>query len=141
LAGCSFSYQLDNLFAKADQGTVQHGGSLRLATPRPVVEAPSEGDLTIARAVASDVLTKGDKDVSMSWENPTTGARGTVTPLASAYTQDGNLCRDFLASYVKNGTEGWLHGAGCRADRGKWRVRSMRPWKNSADVKTSPQSD
>jgi hypothetical protein len=140
LSGCSFSYQLDNLFAKTDEATAQHGGSLHLATPKPVAEPPSEGDLAIARAVASDVLTKGGKDVSMPWENPRTGARGTITPLASAYTQDGSVCRDFLASYLRNGSEGWLHGAGCRVERGKWQVRSMRPWKNSSGIKASPQS-
>ena len=60
-----------------------------------------------------------------------TGARGTVTPVANAYTQDGFTCRDFLASYVKNGNEAWLEGAACRAGRGKWEVRSMRPWKST----------
>jgi surface antigen len=138
LASCSFSYQLDNLFAKAEDGMAQHSGSLRLASPK-TSEPPSEGDLRIARAVASDALTKGSKDISMTWENPATGARGTITPLASAYTQDGNLCRDFLASYVRDGSEAWLHGAGCRAQRGKWEVRSMRPWRNTSD-KSSPPS-
>ncbi len=60
-------------------------------------------------------MTKGGKDSSVPWENPKTGARGTVTPLASAYNQDGITCRDFLASYVKNGSESWLQGAACRA--------------------------
>jgi hypothetical protein len=140
LTGCSFSYQLDNLFAKTDEATAQHGGTLHLATPKPVTEPPSEGDLAIARAVAGEVLSKGGKDVSMPWENPRTGARGTITPLASAYTQDGSICRDFLASYLRNGGEAWLHGAGCRVERGRWQVRSMRPWKNSSGIKTSPQS-
>jgi surface antigen len=117
------------LFAKTDEATAQHGGTLHLATPKPVTEPPSEGDLAIARAVAGEVLSKGGKDVSMPWENPRTGARGTITPLASAYTQDGSICRDFLASYLRNGGEAWLHGAGCRVERGKWQVRSMRPWK------------
>ena len=43
-----------------------------------------ESDLVYARAVASDVLARGGKDASAPWENPTTGARGTVTPIASA---------------------------------------------------------
>jgi len=105
LSGCSFSYQLDNLFANKADGASAHTGSLRLAAPKPATDAPAEGDLAIARAAASEVLSKGGNDVSMPWENPTTGARGTVTPLASAYSQDGATCRDFLASYVKNGTE------------------------------------
>jgi hypothetical protein len=130
LAGCSFSYQLDNLFSKKDDADTT--GSLRLSPrQRPAAESPAEGDLDIARAAVNEVLTKGGNDMSVPWENPRTGARGTVTPLASAYTQDGITCRDFLASYVKSGSESWLQGAACRAQRGKWEIRRLRPWKNS----------
>jgi hypothetical protein len=129
LSGCSFSYQLDSVFSK--KGDADTTASLRPAAPKPAAEPPAEGDLAIARAVVSEVLTKGGKDTSMPWENPSTGARGTITPLASAYDQDGTTCRDFLASYVKNGNESWLEGAACRAGRGKWEVRSMRPWKST----------
>ncbi len=65
----------------------------------------------------------------MPWENPHTGARGTVTPLAAAYSQDGTTCRDFLASYVRNGAESWLQGEACRGRQGRWEVRQMRPWR------------
>ena len=56
----------------------------------------------------------------------------TAMSLATAYDQDGTTCRDFLASYVKNGSESWLEGAACRAGRGKWEVRKLRPWKSQA---------
>ncbi len=56
---------------------------------------------------------------------------GTVTPLAAVYSQDGITCRDFLASYVKDGSESWLQGAACRAKHGKWEVRNLRPWNNT----------
>jgi hypothetical protein len=128
LGDCSFSYQLDSLFPKkgeADQTTS------RRSTPKPAAEPPAEGDLAFARAAVSEALTKGGKDVSLPWENPSTGARGTVTPLATAYNLDGATCRDFLASYVKNGSESWLQGEACRAGRGKWEVRNLRPWKNT----------
>jgi len=125
--GCSFSYQLDNMLAKKDEGRTDSTGTLRLAVPKPAAETPAEGDLAIARAAASEVLTKGGKHTSLPWENPKTGARGTVTPLASTYQQDGITCRDFLASYVKNGSESWLQGEACRAERGKWEVRNLRP--------------
>ena len=64
------------------------------------------------------MLTKGDKDSSQPWENPETGARGSVTPLAQAYSADGRTCRDFLASYVNGSTESWLQGAACQT--GRW---------------------
>ena len=129
--GCSVSYQLDSVLANKDAGAAAEADSLRAAAPKATAEMPAETDLAIARAAVSEVLIKGGQHSSVPWENPKTGARGTVTPLASAYSQDGITCRDFLASYVKNGTESWLQGAACRAKRGKWEVRNLRPWNNT----------
>jgi hypothetical protein len=92
---------------------------------------PPEGDLAFARAAASEALTRGGKDVSVPWENPRTGARGTVIPLPSASTQDGVPCRDFLVSYVLEGNELWLQGEACRMHENRWEVRNLRPWKRS----------
>jgi surface antigen len=91
--------------------------------------APTEGDLAFARNAASDVLTKGDKDSSQPWENPETGARGSVTPVAQAYTSDGRTCRDFLASYVNGRSESWLQGAACQSGQGRWEIHTLKPWK------------
>jgi len=126
-AGCSLSYQLDTTLAKKE--SADQGDPLGSAAPRTVAELPAEGDLAIARAAVSEVLSKGAS--SMPWENPKTGARGTVTPLASVYNQTGIACRDFLASFVKNGSESWLQGAACRAGRGRWEVRNLRPRSNT----------
>ena len=93
---------------------------------------PLDADLTYTRAAVAEVLGRGGKDASAPWENPRTGARGTVTPIATAYTQDGFTCRDFLASYVRAGSEAWMQGEACRAsDKGKWEVHSLQPWKRS----------
>jgi surface antigen len=75
------------------------------------------------------VLTKGDKDSSQPWENPETGARGSVTPLSQAYSsEDGRTCRDFLASYVNGRAESWLQGAACKAGHGRWEIHTIKPW-------------
>jgi surface antigen len=130
--GCSLSYQLDNMIAKKDDGKAdQTGTTLRLAVPKATAEVPAEGDLAMTRAAVNEVLTNGGKHTSLPWENPKTGARGTITPLASTYQQDGVTCRDFLASYVRNGNESWLQGEACRAERGKWEVRNLRPRSNT----------
>ena len=80
-----------------------------------------------------EVLKRGSKEVSAPWENPSSGARGTVTPIASAYARDGLTCHDFLASYVRRGSpESWLQGQACRANkREAWEVKSLRPWTRS----------
>ena len=71
-----------------------------------------------ARLAIVDVLKRGSKEISAPWENPSSGAHGTVTPIASAYDKDGGTCRDFLASYVRRqGSETWLQGEACRPGR------------------------
>ena len=118
----------DQAFAKMEDH--EFTGSI---TPKPAgAPAPTESDLAFARNAASDVLTRGDKDSSQPWENPETGARGSVTPLAQSYaSDDGRTCRDFLASYVNGRTESWLQGAACQAGHGRWEIHTLKPWKRS----------
>jgi surface antigen len=125
--GCS--YQLGSMFArdsaKSDvTGSIPSNAAASGATP-------AEADLAYARVAATEALAIDGKTTSVPWENPQTGARGTITPIASAYTQDGFVCRDFLASYVRQGTESWLQGEGCRVHEGRWEIRHMRPWKKA----------
>jgi surface antigen len=123
--GCSFS-RSDGISSKAEDSEVT--GSIA-AAQEPI---PTDTDLAFARTAASDVLTKGDRDSSQPWENPETGARGSVTPLAQAYSaDDGRTCRDFLASYVNGRTESWLQGAACKAGHGRWEIHTLKPWRRS----------
>lgn len=136
--GCSFSYQLGSMFEKSKepQASVETTGSVPEAkagtTSHPQV---SDRDMAYARAAASEVLRRGGNGASQPWENPETGARGTVTPVASAYSSDdGFTCQDFLASYVRAGSgsgAGWMRGEACRIHKGNWEVRSLKPWKTS----------
>jgi surface antigen len=122
--GCSLN-RTDSSFAR--MGDSDMTGSLGAA--RSEGPAPTEADLAFARNAASDVLTKGDKDSSQPWENPETGARGSVTPLAQAYSSEGRTCRDFLASYVNGHSESWLQGAACQSGQGRWEIHTLKPWK------------
>ena len=92
---------------------------------------PPETDMIHARAAIAEVLGRGGKDVSTAWENPATGARGTVTPISVPYSNDGVTCHDFLASYLRAGVETWIQGEACRQAEGRWEVKSLRPWKRS----------
>jgi hypothetical protein len=128
LGGCSISSPaFDSLFGGSD--------STSSITPPPgskgAAELPPEHDLVYARAAASAVLTRDIKGASQPWENPATGARGTVTPVASAYTQDGQTCRDFLASYITQQQQAWLQGEACKPQKGSWEIRSLKPWRRS----------
>lgn len=155
-SGCAVSGGMGNFFAKgkaADapaQGSVQgnvHASALAHeevtgSTNAPTLRAsaavatsglPSETDLVFARMAIVEVLKRGSKEVSAPWENPSSGARGTVTPIANAYPRDGATCHDFLASYIRRGSpESWMQGQACRGGkRDAWEVKSLRPWTRS----------
>ena len=128
--GCSLSGQFDSVFSEKSErtGTITPPSGSKEVVQLPL---PPAADLAYARAAVSAVLSRGEKDTSMPWENPTTGARGTVTPLAAAYTQDGQMCRDFLASFVTGSSQAWLQGEACKQQQGEWQVRTLKPWKRS----------
>jgi hypothetical protein len=122
VGGCS--YNLSGFSGKADKAEVTASVSpARAKASGP----PAEADLAIAKAAVNDVLSRGGQDTSVPWENPRTGARGTITPIASTYSQDGLTCREFRASYVREGDESWLQGEACRIHQGKWEVKNLRP--------------
>jgi surface antigen len=121
---CSLS-RTDSAFARMEDRDLT--ASIERATAAG--PAPTETDLAFARNAASDVLTRGTKDSSQPWENPETGARGSVTPLALTYSADGRTCRDFLASYVNGRSESWLQGAACQTGHGRWEIHTLKPWR------------
>jgi surface antigen len=146
-SGCAVSGPLGSMFAKQSKyeasAYANEDVTGSVASPRGSLASvstaglPSETDLVFARLAIVDVLKHGSKEISATWENPSSGAHGTVTPIASAYDKDGGTCRDFLASYVRRqGSETWLQGEACRAKAaGKqgasWEVKSLRPWSRS----------
>ena len=129
LGGCS--YQLESIGGTGTDGRGDVTATLRPAPAAKPLAHPSEADLVIARATVKEALSKGGKNISLPWENPKTGARGTVTPVASAHIVDGETCQEFLTSYVRNGAEAWLQGEACLAGSGGWEVRRMTPWRRT----------
>ena len=132
LSGCA--YRLASLVSKDDTDN-QPTGSIAHPADQGVrvndASQPAERDLVFARAAASDVMARGGKYPSVPWENPQTGAGGNITPLATAYSEGGLSCRDFLATYVHGGSQDWLQGAACRSAGGIWEVKRLKPLKPS----------
>lgn len=127
-AGCSA--KLPAVAAKEEDRAVQTGSILSPPSPEGS-GLPPASDLAYAKAVATEVVSLDSQEVSLPWENPASGARGTVTPLTVAYRVEGEVCRDFLASYVADGAESWFQGEACREAKGKWEVRRMKAWRRS----------
>lgn len=131
VSGCSF--RLASLVSKDDDsdvtGSISHpaGQSGSVAGS----SGPADVDLAYARAAASDALARGTTDSSVPWQNPQTGASGNITPLATAYSEGGLPCRDFLASYIHGTAQDWLQGAACRSASGTWEVTRLKPLRPS----------
>lgn len=134
VGGCSTSYQLGSEKDQKEEEPPLHTASVAAGASKPAdedIKLPPDADLAFARVAVSEVLARGGADTSIPWENPKSGARGTITPLASSYRMEGTLCRDFLASYVSDNSESWMQGEACRAHPGRWEVRRLRPWRRT----------
>ncbi len=130
VSGCS--YKLASLVS-TDENEPQSTGTINSPTPDAAsTSSPqAELDLAYARAAVAEVLSRGGKDTSVPWQNPQSGARGNVTPLATSYSEAGMACRDFLASYIHGESQDWLEGAACRTTSGAWQVRRLKPLRSS----------
>jgi surface antigen len=130
--GCALSFPLESMFSKKQGTTGEVTGSTEHGPMASAFESDQfEADLVYARTVAAELLARGGKDASAPWENPATGARGNITPVAAAYLQDGATCRDFLASYVRGEATAWLAGEACRGVGGRWEVKSLKAFKRT----------
>jgi surface antigen len=133
LTGCS--YQLASLVS-SDDGAPQATGSIsdsgKAAAGSPArASLQADVDLAYARAAATEALSRGSRDASLPWQNPHSGARGNITPLATSYSEAGLACRDFLASYMHGDAQDWLEGAACRTASGTWEIKRLKPLKSS----------
>lgn len=140
LGGCSM--QLSSLLpgGVSDNGpTVIRNASddttgsipLSMASARDIPMGMSAIDWPHAQAALKEALTRTDEGPSVPWDNPASGARGTVTPIAAAFTRDGIPCRNFIASHVKDGIETWSEGLACRVSANVWEVKSFKPLRKS----------
>jgi surface antigen len=137
VSGCS--YQLASLVSTDDSrpqvtGTINPSAKASSGAPSKSSSqaAPkAELDLAYARAAAADALSRGSREASLPWQNPHSGARGNITPLASSYSEAGMACRDFLASYMHGESQDWLEGAACRTVSGTWEIKRLKPLKSS----------
>jgi len=102
---------------------------LSMASARDNPMGMSAIDWPHAQAALKEALARTDEGPSVPWHNPASGARGTVTPIASAFTKDGMPCRNFIASHVRDGIETWSEGLACRVNASVWEVKSVKPLK------------
>lgn len=61
---------------------------------------------------------------TVSWNNPETGNRGTVTPTRDGYSSAGRYCREYQQKIYVGGKEESAYGTACREPDGSWEIVS-----------------
>ncbi len=90
----------------------------------------AQGDWDAAKAKLMEALADAADTPSVPWDNPQSGMSGTVTAMQRANGANGQTCRDFLGSAIKDGREVWFDGRACRTV-GPWAVVELRPWRRT----------
>ena len=76
---------------------------------------------------STEVLSRGEKDASLPWENPATGARGTVTPIASPTPRTARPAAISWRAMSAAAAQSWLQGEACRSSRAIGRCARSSP--------------
>jgi surface antigen len=133
LSGCAaISIPMGGLFGD-DKDEEVATGSIKpqpVAAAAPVVPTTTVPDVDwrASKSAFSQAMNRTDAGASVMWENPVTGAHGSITPLAKAGpSEHGRTCRTFLLSRVHGEDESWHQGEACLAGKAGWKVVVVRP--------------
>jgi surface antigen len=85
-------------------------------------------DTRRARAAFATALDPQGSGSAVRWDNPDSGARGTVAAVGGPYLQGDTICRNFIASAQVASPETWRQGRACRLSPGEWDIRELKPW-------------
>jgi surface antigen len=117
--------------SKGDARDITGSLALQPAKSEKATGGIHPADWKLTTAALREALDQKDDAASIPWNNPDTGSRGTVTPVAAAYIKEGFACRNFISSHIGDGRESWIEGTACRIHRGEWEIRSARPLQKS----------
>jgi surface antigen len=82
-----------------------------------------KADLAYARAAEQQAYS-APVGQAISWNNPQSGNRGTVTPIRDGSTASGDYCREYEQTIYVDGRSETGVGVACRRADGKWEVVS-----------------
>ena len=81
-------------------------------------------DLAYHNGTAQSSFETQRTGTTSSWQNPDSGAAGTVTPTKTYQRNDGVYCRDFDQTITVDGQTELAGGTACRQPDGSWRIVS-----------------
>lgn len=73
---------------------------------------------------AADKATSAPLGETITWNNPESPNRGTVTPVRDGYSEAGRYCREFQQTIIVGGREQEAYGTACQQPDGSWEIMS-----------------
>ena len=75
-----------------------------------------------AAQTAQTALETKPSGASTAWSNPDSGHSGSVTPVRTYQTAEGQYCREFQQTVTIDGKTESAYGTACRQPDGSWKV-------------------
>lgn len=95
----------------------------RVAGELARIEAAREQDRLAFELALQKALETEVSGTTVAWEGAGTGTRGTITPVRTFKSADGQWCREYAVAPLADGAAGREHAVACRAPEGRWTVR------------------
>ena len=127
-SGCSGVTPFASLTQSDDvTGTIPAAATTAIASA-PAQMALSPDDWAYAQGALARALDPQGAAAAVTWNNPTSGLRGEITPVGAVYVAEGQVCRAFLAEIAGQESVRRLQGRGCRGAEGLWAISDVRPF-------------
>ncbi len=116
LAGAQFGHGRGKLIAVA-VGTL--AGAL---IGREVGMSLDKADQEAMERNAQYSLEHTRTNTTTDWQNPDTGNSGSITPVETYQTHEGQYCREYIQKVMIAGREQQAYGTACRQPDGTWKI-------------------
>lgn len=81
-----------------------------------------KADELYAQQAAADALENAPTGATSNWTNPDSGNSGTITPVRTYQTAQGQYCREYQQTVTVAGQTQQAYGTACREPDGTWRI-------------------
>lgn len=98
----------------------------------------NDRDWELARGAADDALDNGKDGATVSWENPETGHRGSLTPLDTRQ-RNGRTCRNLVIENHARGLSGRSEFLFCQQPGGDWKMEAQDDTRGGAPAEGEPE--
>ncbi len=79
-------------------------------------------DMGYANNTAQEAFETAPAGRTSSWRNPDSGNSGTVTPVKTYQTNNGQYCREYNQTVNVGGRTEEAYGTACRQEDGSWKI-------------------